>query len=149
MSRNLVKGCSVTLNSLEKVITAACSSKAVKLQHKEILCIEQPTQCMRSMRPSEHESPPQRNESLVQVITPTMQKQGERQCCKWYGSVRNHTKAQCPTANKTCNHYGKKGHYASVCLSKPKGETLCFQERLSCLEELHLGEVKVGPTRGT
>ncbi|KAL1486647.1 hypothetical protein MTO96_031308 [Rhipicephalus appendiculatus] len=64
--------------------------------------------------------------------------------CRWCGGARNHTKTQCPAAGKTCHSCGKKGHYATVCLSSARKSDMPNRssERRQCMEELHLGEVR-------
>ncbi|XP_037521850.1 uncharacterized protein K02A2.6-like [Rhipicephalus sanguineus] len=129
--------------TLEKALTAARNSESVKQQHKEIRSIGQSTLDVGELH-GQANSKNRRNETKAPSRSrpQRMGKKGDERC-KWCGNVRDHTKVQCPAANKTCNHCGKKGHYACVCLSKPKDDFPSSRERPKGLEELYLGEVTV------
>ena len=58
-------------------------------------------------------------------------KQGK---CPWCGSSKsNHRqrRSECPARDKVCNACGKTGHFASVCMSTPKGSKQKLQGRHS------------------
>uniref|UniRef100_A0A147BN06 RNA-directed DNA polymerase n=1 Tax=Ixodes ricinus TaxID=34613 RepID=A0A147BN06_IXORI len=64
--------------------------------------------------------------------------------CKWCGSAEQHSKKQCPAAEKQCNHCGKKGHFAVVCRSPrlPKTRTPTGQRQHSAtVGEVYVGEI--------
>ena len=47
--------------------------------------------------------------------------------CKWCGHSRDH--ATCPAKDKTCNNCERKGHFASVCMSKKKDKSDSFKKK--------------------
>ncbi|KAM7300813.1 uncharacterized protein ISCGN_016398 [Ixodes scapularis] len=122
--------------TLETAITKARNSEVVKQQQREIRGGEQATPAVDEVRKN------RRKETKLPIQASYQHKnRTEAGHCRWCGGARDHTKVHCPASNKTCNHCGKKGHYASVCLSrKDKHETLArVSERSKGVEEVYLG----------
>ncbi|KAM7284258.1 uncharacterized protein ISCGN_001355 [Ixodes scapularis] len=126
--------------TLETAITKARNSEVVKQQQRKIRGGDQATPAVNEVRKN------RRKETRKPPIQASYQDKNKTEAghCRWCGGARDHTKVHCPATKKTCNHCGKKGHYASVCLSrKDKHETLTrVSERSKGVEEVYLGEVE-------
>ncbi|XP_064475624.1 uncharacterized protein LOC135389515 [Ornithodoros turicata] len=109
--------------TLEKAVTMARNSEAVKGQQNLLRGNEPPSQAptsnatldvVTSGRPASHKG--RQSEARPPAQRPAQPKSDP---CKWCGSMRFHPRIECPAQGKVCSHCGKLGHFASVCQTTP------------------------------
>ncbi|XP_064475629.1 uncharacterized protein K02A2.6-like [Ornithodoros turicata] len=109
--------------TLEKAVTMARNSEAVKGQQNLLRGNEPPSQAptanttldvVTSSRPASHKG--RQSEARPPAQRPAQPKSDP---CKWCGSMRFHPRIECPAQGKVCSQCGKLGHFASVCRTTP------------------------------
>jgi len=59
-----------------------------------------------------------KNLAKLPAANPVLAASSNSRCCYWCGG-KIHSKATCPAKNSICNNCSRRGHWATVCLSKP------------------------------